>query len=111
MFAAGVFFVSNAGKRTWKPGKRVTCLAVFGMVNIDFRQAQLEPGGTRVVCYNIFGATRLRVPEGIPLKMSGVSLFGGTWDGGAGSEGEAAASDHTLEVTRFNVFGATVITK
>ncbi len=109
MFKAAVFCGSDFDERTWKPGKRVTCLAVFGEVKMDFRQAQLEPGVTRVICVNVFGATRLRIPEGIPVNMSGVSLFGRTRD--AGAEGEAAKSDHTLEIACFNVFGTTAIIK
>ena len=107
MFKAAVFCGSNFEKRTWKPGKRVTCLAVFGTVKMDFRQAQLEPGITRIICVNVFDTTRLRVPEGIPINMSGVSLFGRTKD--AGSEGEAAKSDHTLDIACFNVFGTAAI--
>ncbi len=108
MFKAAVFCGSNVEKWTWKPGKWVTCLAVFGAVKMDFRQAQLEPGVTRVICVNVFGATRLRVPEGIPVNMSGVSLFGRTRD--ARDEGEDAKNDHALEIACFNIFGTTAIT-
>lgn len=107
MLKAAIFCESNFEKRTWKPGEWITSLAVFGAVKMDFRQAQLEPGVTRVICVNVFGATRIQVPEDIPVNMSGVSIFGRTED--AGAEGKATKSDHTLDIACFNVFGATAI--
>jgi hypothetical protein len=107
MFKIAIFCGSNFEKRTWKPGKRTTCLAVFGAIKMDFRQAQLEPGVTQVICVNVFGSTQLRVPEGIPVNTSGVSIFGKTMDDGA--DGEAAKSDHSLEIACVNVFGTTAI--
>ena len=58
MFKAAVFCESNFENRTWKPDEKVMCVAIFGAMNIDFRQAQLEPGVTRIICINVFGATR-----------------------------------------------------
>lgn len=107
MFKIAVFCGSNFEKNTWKPGKRATCLAVFGVVKMDFQPAQLEPGVTHVICVNVFGVTRIRVPEGIPVNMSGVSLFGRTKDDR--NEGETPNSDHTLEISCFNVFSFTAI--
>ncbi len=109
MFKAAVFCGSKFDARAWNPGKYVTGLAMFGEVKIDFRQAQLEPGVTHVTCVNIFGVTQLRVPEGIPVNMNGVSLFGSTRDDG--TEREAENRDHILEINYFNVFGATNIIK
>jgi hypothetical protein len=107
MFKIAVFCGSNFEKSIWKPGKRATCLAVFGMVKMDFQQAQLEPGVTHVICVNVFGVTRLRVAEGIPVNVSGVSLFGRTKDDR--DEGDIPKSNHTLGIACFNVFGATAI--
>ena len=107
MFKVAVFSGSDFDNRTWRPGKHVTSLSVFCTIKIDFRQAQLEPGVTNVICFNVFGNTRLRVPEGMPVTLSGVSLFGRTRD--KRDEGEDAKNDHALEIAYFNVFGATAI--
>ncbi len=108
MFKAAVFCSSDFEKRSWKPWKQTTCLAVFGIVKMDFKQAQLGPGVTRVICFTVFGNIQLRVPENITVNMSGLSLFGRTRD--ADIVGEASKGDHTLEIAVFNVFGTTNIT-
>ena len=107
MFKVAVFCESNFENRTWKPGERVMCVAVFGSMKMDFRQAQLETGATHVICINIFGATRFRVPEDIPVNTSGISIFGKTKDSGAAVK--AAKSDHLLDIACFNIFGTTTI--
>ena len=110
MFVVGVFSASNVGRRPWQPGKRVWSVALFGAVNMDFHQAQLEEASTRITCFNLFAATRLRVPENIPVNMSGLSLFGATTVKSRGDEESSMSSEHALNITRFNIFGATAVT-
>ena len=107
MFKAAVFCESNFENRTWKPDEKVMCVAIFGAMKIDFRQAQLEPGVTRIICINGFGATRFRVPEDILLNTSGISIFGKTKD--AGTKVKSDENDHLLDIASFNIFGTTTI--
>jgi len=107
LFKIAVFCGTDFEKKSWKPGKRSTCLALFGLVKIDFKQAQLEADVTHVFCVNIFGVTRVAVPEEMAVNMSGISIFGRTKDDR--KDGDAPKRDSSLEIASFNVFGATVI--
>ena len=55
MFNFSIFGGSELGKRTWKPGKKLTAISLFGGTDIDFQQAQLEEPVTEVVCISILG--------------------------------------------------------
>lgn len=108
MLVMGVLSASNVGQRPWQPGKKVWSLAVFGSVTMDFHQAQLEEGSTRVICFNLFSATRIRVPGNIPVNVGGLSLFGA--NSVTRSEGESpGSSEHALNITRFNGFGVVTV--
>jgi hypothetical protein len=56
--------------------RRVTCLTVFGNVDLDLRQATLERDVVTVVALGIFGAVDLYVPEGVEVDLHGLALGG-----------------------------------
>ena len=54
-----------------------SCLAVFGGVKLDLRDAEINEDIV-IDCVTVFGGTELLLPDGITLKTGGVSIFGGT---------------------------------
>ena len=103
MVTIGVFFLSNIGRRRWQPGKSVRSIAVFGAVNMNFQQAELEEGETHVTCFNLFGITRLQVPEDVPVKLSGLSFIGVNLAAGRGAGENAQQGAKVLNIRRINI--------
>jgi hypothetical protein len=56
--------------------RRVTCLTLFGNVDLDLRQATLERDVVTVVALGIFGAIDVYVPEGVEVDLHGLALGG-----------------------------------
>ena len=56
--------------------RRVTCLTIFGNVDLDLRQATLERDVVTVVALGVFGAIDLYVPEGVEVDLHGLALGG-----------------------------------
>src|SRR5919198_6373363 len=52
--------------------RRVTCLTIFGNVDLDLRQATLERDVVTVVALGVFGAIDLYVPEGVEVDLHGL---------------------------------------
>ena len=109
MFAIGTFFISNIGRRPWKPGRNSWSVAVLGISNMDFTQAQLEEGVTKISCVNLFGITRIRVPKRLTVETRGLSAFGITLARGIADSGDTMSSAQALSITRVNVFGITIV--
>ncbi|MBI3952972.1 MAG: DUF1707 and DUF2154 domain-containing protein, partial [Chloroflexi bacterium] len=78
MFIIAVFGGQKTGKGPWRPESKVRTLALFGGIDMDFREAQLPEGGTRITSWTLFGGTRVVAPKGMPVSVSGLSLLGGT---------------------------------
>src|SRR6266536_1622487 len=58
--------------------RRVGCLALFGNIDLDLRQATLEGDVITVVVFGAFAAADVYVPEGVEVDFRGLSLFGHT---------------------------------
>jgi hypothetical protein len=56
--------------------RRVTCLTLFGNVDLDLRQATLEREVVTVVALGMFGAIDIYVPEAVEVDLHGFALFG-----------------------------------
>jgi hypothetical protein len=57
-------------------GSRVTCVTLFGNVDLDLRQATLEQDVVTIVALGAFGAIDVYVPEGVEVDLHGLALFG-----------------------------------
>lgn len=69
-------FGSNARLGYWEPPEQLDAFALFGNVRLDFREANLYEGITRVSCIAVFGGVDILVPEELDLDVNGVGLFG-----------------------------------
>jgi hypothetical protein len=57
-------------------GRRVFCVACFGNIDLDLREATLERDVLTVVAVGLFAAIDVYVPEGIESDIGGVIVFG-----------------------------------
>lgn len=73
--ALAVFGSSRRGG-AWTPPPRMTATAVFGDVELDFREAVMAPGVTHVNATAVFGNVTLYVPPHLAVDMHGIAIFG-----------------------------------
>ena len=109
MKSVAIFSGSKIGQRPWHPGKKVLSIAIFGGSEIDFRQAQLEEDVTQVVVFSLFGANKIIVPQGMPVTLSGFSMFGARADERSQTK-EPLASAKALHVNAISILGACAVT-
>jgi|GEM_PF-916318 len=76
MRCTAILGASKLGKGSWRPGKKVTAIAILGGCEIDFRQAELDDGVTEVKAISILGDVNIVVNPDMPVRMSGLSLLG-----------------------------------
>jgi hypothetical protein len=55
----------------------VQAIAFFGGVDLDFREAVLQPGVTEVHVIAFMGGVNITVPEDLPVDVEGIGIFGG----------------------------------
>jgi hypothetical protein len=66
----------RAGK--WAPPESMLAFAVMGAVELDFRDAVLEPGSvTTINCFAFWGGIDITVPPDTHVDTSGFALLGG----------------------------------
>ncbi len=69
-------FGSNERDGRIRVRRRVTCITLFGNVDLDLRQATLEQDVVTIVALGMFGAIDVYVPEGVEVDLHGLALAG-----------------------------------
>jgi hypothetical protein len=93
----------RAGK--WSPPESMLALAAMGGVELDFRDAVLEPGSvTTITCFAFWGGIDITVPPDVRLDTDGFALLGGfDQSGDAWADPEQGAP--TIRVNGFALMG------
>ena len=81
-------------------GRRVFCLACFGNIDLDLREATLERDVLTIVAFGVFATIDVYVPEGIEADIGGVIVFGHR-----NAHGSDLPPVPGSPLVRFNVFG------
>jgi len=76
-------FGSNEREGRIRVGRRVTCLAFCGNVDLDLREATLDADVVTIVAVGVMGAIDVYVPEGIEVDLHGLALLGHKGERGA----------------------------
>ena len=105
MKSIAIFGSSELGKRPWRPGKKMWSIAIFGGSELDFRQAELEEGITRLTAFSLFGGSKVIVPQDMPVTLSGFSIFGGRSDKRSQAKEVSGASAKALHISAISIFG------
>jgi hypothetical protein len=56
--------------------RRVGCLAAFGNIDLDLRQATFEGDVITIIVFGAFATADVYVPEGVEVDLRGFALFG-----------------------------------
>ena len=105
-----IFSGVKVGEQPWKPGKKISSFALCGAVSIDFRKAELEEGKIEISALSILGATRIIVPAGIRINLSGLSFFGGKRSKLTHTEKTTASATKEMDINATSIFGAFEVT-
>lgn len=70
-------------KGSWRPARSTTTVVFQAGAELDFREAILPPGETKVVAVAVMGGIDILVPPGVRVEGRGVGLMGG-WDQAGG---------------------------
>lgn len=92
-------------KGRWVPPRSLRAVAVMGGVDLDFRDARLGPGVTRVTAVALMGGIDIVVPPGLPVEVRGLGVLGSVEQGEAGGEAPEAAGAPRLEVVALACMG------
>lgn len=62
---------------SWTPGRHTYVVAMMGGVELDFREALLDPGVTEVYVLALMGGVDIVVPPSLRVDCSGIGIMGG----------------------------------
>ena len=89
---------------SWPSRDRFSPVAVFGDIDLDFRQATMPAGPVAINAVAPFGNIDVLVPDGVQVDVGGFTLFGSKKIAvGATIEHESAA---VIRVRGFSLFGS-----
>jgi Domain of unknown function (DUF1707) len=86
----------------WRMGKHVVVISLIGGADLDLRQAELAARDVTLTKVSIIGGVNARVPDGIRVDASGLSLLGGTSVEAAPDPGPGAP---TIHIRAFSIIG------
>jgi hypothetical protein len=86
----------------WRMGRHVIVLSLVGGARLDLSQAELAAPDVTLTKVSLVGGVRARIPRGIRVDASGMSLIGGTQVEGAPDPGPGAP---TIHIRAFSVVG------
>lgn len=112
MLSLAIFGGNRVDGSMLDPGERVVALALFGGIDIDFASTP-PPPGVEVVSIAVLGGVTFKVRARQPVRLSGVSIFGGRSVEPLQLPSNAAPSSHDLDddadlpldITAYAVFG------
>jgi len=78
----------------WRMGRHVIVVSIVGGARLDLSQAELAAPEVTLTKVSLVGGVRARVPSGIRVDATGLSLIGGTWVEGAPDPGPGAPTIH-----------------
>ncbi len=95
-------------KGTWRVPKRLRAVAVMGSLSLDFREAQLEPGVTKVRVRSIGGEITIIVPPHLQVECDGRAVLG-AFDEMYQNTGERDPDAPLLRITGVAIIGSVEI--
>jgi hypothetical protein len=64
-------------KGRWRPAPTTNVVAVMGGVEVDLREAEVDPNGFRLNATAVMGGIDIIVPEGLAVEVGGLAFMGG----------------------------------
>ena len=91
-------------KGAWTVAEQYTALAVFGGVELDFREVTFTAAETTVYANCLFGGIEITVPDDVVVHVSGIPIFGG-FDHGNGGPDTYPPNAPVMHVKGLAIFG------
>ena len=86
----------------WRMGRHVVVISLIGGAKLDLSQAELAARDVTLTQVSVIGGVRARIPLGIRVDASGLSVLGGTEVEGAPDPGPGAP---TIHIRAFSIIG------
>jgi len=97
-------------KGTWRVPRKLPVVSVMGAVELDFREAEFDPGVTEVKVTAVMGAVTIVVPPHLQVHCNGTSIVG-HFEGMDSGAGEWDPDAPLLRITGVAVMGSLEISK
>jgi Domain of unknown function (DUF1707) len=98
-------FGARSRKGGWHVPSEFHATAVFGAIELDFREAQFDAPEVVCVCNCVFGAVEITVPDWVRVVDEGTAIFGAREEAG----GTGVEPTVTLRLKGLALFGATEV--
>ena len=95
-------FGARTRKGAWQVPTEMHATAIFGAVELDFRDAQFDAPEVLCIASSVFGAVEITVPDWMQVVDDGFAIFGAREDAGPSS----IAPTVTLRLKGITAFGA-----
>ena len=105
MFIAALFSGHKRGRGPWTLEPKVTILAAFAGIVLDLREAHLPAERAHITSWTLFGGTKVIAPKGLPVSISGLSIFGGSRVHGSTAAGTGVPSPQGLRIASYALLG------
>ena len=91
----------------WRPAPRSVAVALMGGVELDLRDASIDPGELRITAFALMGGVEVIVPDGIDVELTGFAIMGANDH----RPGDAPIRPGTpiVHVRAFSLMGATEV--
>ena len=89
---------------SWPSRSRMSPIALFGDIDLDFRNATIPAGQVTINAVAPFGNIDVLVPDGVPVDVGGFTLFGSKKIAVADTTGSDPRA--VVRVRGFSVFGS-----
>jgi hypothetical protein len=98
------FFGGTNRKGHWTVPRKLHVSTVFGGADIDFREAHLAPGVSRVKMFALFGGATVIVPPDLYVEVDGIGILGG-FDDSTGRREPPGPDDPRLVISGTAIMG------
>jgi hypothetical protein len=95
-------FGARSRKGSWHVPTEFKATAVFGAVELDFREAQFDAPEVLCIATCVFGAIEITVPDWVRVIDEGTAIFGAREEAGSSNGPQTT----TLRLKGFSAFGA-----
>lgn len=97
-------FGGSARKGGWRVPARLRVRAIFGGVELDFREAVFDHDVVEVKCLALFGGIDVTVPPNVRVEVEGHGIFGG-FSGQTPRVDDTTAQQQVIRLTGAAIFG------
>lgn len=87
-------FAGNERKGVWQPALKSNCAAIFGGIELDYRECPIPPEGIELNIFCALGGIEITVPEGVRVTTNCIPILGGVSNKAKGVLDSNAPSIH-----------------